>query len=940
MEKHSISLYRLVAITLLVGMMSVSACFGQAKFATGRSDNGRTGANTNETLLTPQNVNKNGFGFLFNYPIDYLALAQPLYVPNVNINVNGQVTQHNVVYVATMADSVYAFDADSGVGLNGNPYLWTVNFTNPAIYGPGITTASGAELPCSGGKTTGFTQEGIAGTPVIDTTAGIMYVVAKTVENGTVLHRLHALDITTGQELLGGPVVINAFSVSKQGQKMNFTSLHELNRPGLLLLNGAVYMAFGSNACNDGNASGWVLSYSASNLSPISVFNDSPDHGSASIWQTGNGISADENNNIFVETAESCPSCYNIQTGGQTYSNSVVELDPNSLTVTDYFTPFDVVFLNSWDEDLSSTGVLILPDQDGLTPHELVAAGKEGFVFVLDRDSLGGYNGSCGNPGPTCDDVLQEFPLIPGEQEETIKSVLFSSPAYWNNTVYFAPDASPLLAYPLSSGPVPLGAPVQTLQKHPGAHSPSISANGNADGILWVISGGNLYAFDAVTMLQLYSSIQVKSRDDLPPVAHFATQTVVNGKVYIATQTTLEAYGLFQNLTLAGGGNQSGPVLSTLPVPLQVQVIDPYNAVGIAGVSVTFSDGGKGGSFNPPNQVSDSNGNVSTNYTFGKTAGIYTITASSTKAANLTFTETATAGPASRIIASKGNQQTGQAGSILPTQLRVTIQDAYNNGVPGVTATFVDQSGAGTLNPSAAVTNASGYAMVSYQLPNIAGKYKVVASALALKTTTFTEHATGDSPTTLAVLSGNNQSAVVNTALSQPLVVRVTDQGGTPVAGVSVTFSASSGTFTGAPATSDANGMATVNYTTGNSTGTVTITAAVNGVTTSITVNVTGAPATVTVSGGNNQFGTAGTTLPQALSVVVQDQYSNPVSGVAVSFSDGGVGGSFSYANPVTTDNTGTAFQYYTLPPTPGTFNIVAYAAGVTNPAAFTETGQ
>ena len=926
-EKNSISLYSLLSITLPVIMALVSVCAGQATFATGRSDNRRTGANISETLLTPQNVNKNGFGFLFNYPIDYQALAQPLYVPDVNVD--GQGTLYNVVYVTTMADSVYAFDADTGIGLNGNPVLWQVNFTNPAIYGPGIATASGADLPCGGGKTSGFTQEGIAGTPVIDTSMGTMFVVAKTVENGTVVLRLHALDITSGQEELGGPVVIGA---------PNFTSLHELNRPGLLLLNGVIYLAFGSNGCDDGNASGFVLSYDETDLSPIAVFNASPDHGAASIWQTGNGIAADENGNIFVETAEACPTCY--QPGGLTYSNSVVELDPNTLAVTDFFTPFDVQFLNTYDEDLSSTGVLILPDQDGPTPHELVAAGKEGFVFVLDRDSLGGYNGSCGNPGPTCDNVLQEFSLIPGEQEETIKSVLFSSPAYWNNTVYFAPDASPLLAYPLSSGPVPLGTPVQTLQKHPGAHSPSISANGNTNGILWVISGTNLYAFDAVTMLQLYSSLQVKSRDDLPPVAHFATQTVVNGKVYIATQTTLQVYGLFQNLTLAGGGNQSGPVLTALATPIQVQVIDPYNAVGIAGVTITFSDGGKGGTFNPPTAVSDANGNVSTTYTFGKTAGTYTITASSAKAATLTITETATAGPATRIIASKGNQQTGQAGSILPTQLRVTVEDAYNNGVPGVTATFVDQSHAGTLNPSTAVTNASGFAMVSYQLPNTAGKYKIVASALSLKTTLFTENATGDSPANLAVLSGNNQSAAVNTALSQPLVVQVTDQGGTPVAGVSVTFSASSGTFTGAPATTDANGMVTVNYTTGNSAGTVTITAAVNAINIPITVNVSGAPATVTVSGGNNQIGTAGTTLPQALSVVVQDQYGNPVSGTAVSYSDGGVGGSFSYNNPVTTDSTGTAFQYYTLPPAPGTSNIVAYAAGVANPAIFTEIGQ
>src|SRR5208283_5827282 len=227
---------RLLAMTLF-GMVLVSVCSGQVAIPTSRTDNTRSGANTNETLLTPANVNKNQFGALFSYPIDYLALAQPLYIPNVIIQ--GQ--SHNVVYVATMADSVYAFDADTGVGLNGNPYLWWVNFTDPAN---GITTASPPYLPCSGTKhgSVGFIQEGIAGTPVIDTTTGTLYVIAKTMQNVngtvTVYHYLHALDITSGAELYGGPVQITATSTSLKGHVTNFNSLHQLNGPGLLLLNG------------------------------------------------------------------------------------------------------------------------------------------------------------------------------------------------------------------------------------------------------------------------------------------------------------------------------------------------------------------------------------------------------------------------------------------------------------------------------------------------------------------------------------------------------------------------------------------------------------------------------------------------------------------------------------------------------------------------------
>jgi hypothetical protein len=919
---------RVLSIAILFCVAFAAVSQGQVQFLTGRSNNQRTGANLNETLLAPSNVNKNNFGVLFNYPIDYQALAQPLYVQNVNIN--GQGVLHNVVYVATMADSVYAFDADSNAGSNASP-LWSVNFTDPAN---GVTLASGANLPCSGGNTTGFTEEGIAGTPTIDSNTGTMYLVAKTVENGKVVHRLHALDITSGAEQYGGPIVISATSVSNQGQVTVFNSLHQLNRPGLLLLNGTIYIGFGSNACND-DSSGWVLAYDETSLQQTAVFNTSPDHGLTSIWQTGNGIAADENNNIFVETAEACNSCYNIPQGGQTYSNSVLKLDPTYLTVGDYFTPWDVAFLNANDLDLSSTGVLILPDQPGPNIHELVAAGKQGFVYVLDRDNMGMYSSS-GNDNQ----IIQEFPLIPGAQEGSKKDVLFSSPAYWNNTVYFEPDASPLLAFPLSGGL--LGTPIATAQSYTGAHSPSISANGNTNGILWAISGTNLYAFNATTMAMLYNSNQNKARDQLPQVAHFVTQTVANGKVYVATRTNLQVYGLFQSLTSVGGNNQSAQILTALPSPLQLQVIDPYSGNGISNVTVTFSDGGKGGVFNPASVVSDPNGNVSTSYTFPKTAGAYTLTASSPMAGSLTFTETALPGPATKVVVASGSKQSGQAGSILPSPLKVKVEDASNNGVPGITVTFVDNSHTGTLTPSTSASNASGFSLVSYQLPNVDGTYKLTASAPGIKTTAlFTEYATGAAPAALVVVSGNNQSAPVNTALPQPLVVQVNDASGNPIPGVSVVFSTTSGTVAGSPATSNSSGTVSVNYTTGSSVGPVTITAAVNGLNTQISATASaGAPATVTISGGNNQFATAGSMLPQALSVVVADQYGNPVSGVAVNFSDGGAGGSFSYTNPVTTNNTGTASQVYTLPPTPGTVYISATVAGVTTPAVFTETGQ
>ncbi|MGB0118979.1 MAG: Ig-like domain-containing protein [Terriglobales bacterium] len=824
-------------------MALVSVCSAQVAISTSRSDNARSGANTSETMLTPANVNKNQFGAIFSYPIDYQALAQPLYVPNVNINVNGQVSTHNVVYVATMADSVYAFDADTGVGLNGNPYLWWVNFTDPAN---GITTASGQYLPCSGGKTTGFTQEGIAGTPVIDTTTGTLYVIAKTMQNVngtvTVYHYLHALDITSGAEKYGGPVQIIAQSVYN-GNPINFWSLHELNRPGLLLLNGVVYAGFGSNGCNDSDY-GWLLAYDETTLQQVGSFNTSADKGLASIWQTGNGIAADEAGNIFAVTAESTD--YDVPQGGVSYCNSVLEFTnnpslQNSLSLSDYFTPDDVAYLNSHDLDLSAGGPVVLPDQTGPTTHLVVAGGKTGTLFVLNRDDLGQYNSNDGQlsapPGGTG-----------GQEIDNEVGHLFDSPAYWNGMLYYAADDDQIKAFELTGTYPPLStAPVMsTPRSYVGSHSPSISANGNTDGILWVISGGNLYAFNASNLSQeLYVSTQDPTRDKLPPVAHFATQIVANGKVFVATQTTLSVYGLLQSLTSVGGANQTAPILTTLPAPIQVQVVDPYTGVGIPNVSVSFSDGGKGGMFNPPSPiVSDSNGNVSTSYTFSKIAGAYTLTASSAAAASLPIAETATPGPATKMVIHGGNKQSGQAGSILPTQLSVAILDAYKNNVPGITVTYLDKSGEGTLNPSVTVTNSSGFAPVSYQLPNADGTYKISTTASesqcpTCKAQTFTETATGDAPGNLGVVSGNNQSAPVNTALPQPLVVQVNDQDGNPIAGVSVTFSAPSGTLSSASVNTNASGQASVNYITGGSAGTVTINAAVNAINTQFTVYVT-----------------------------------------------------------------------------------------------------
>jgi hypothetical protein len=854
---------RYVCLTLLLvctGFLSSAyaqqTCPPNCAMPTSHSDNARSNANTNETLLAPSNVNQYSFGHLFSFPVDYEVMAQPLYIPNVNIG--GQ--SHNVVYVATQADSVYAIDADTGT------QLWYASMLD------GGTTASGKYLPCGTGG--GFYQEGIIGTPVIDTTTTpnpTMYLVAKTVVNGVVQHNLHALDITTGLDLPNSPVLIQASSVSNSDAAnnfkphvTNFDSLHQKNRPGLLLLNGILYLGFGSNYCNDDNT-GWVLSYNEATLAQVAVYNTSPDWGLTSIWQAGSGLAADQEGNVYFETAESGSHGYDVPNGGQTYCNSVVELSPSQIDVTDYegkqytqypvadyFTPSYVAFLDPNDLDLSSTGAIIIPDQDTPVP-ELIAAGKEGVVYVLNRTSLGMYE--AGDSG-----VIQELGLT-SKVDPGVSSldVQFGAPAYWNSTVYFAPDAAPLTAFPLLPSGL-LGTPLTT-GTYVGSHSPSVSANGNnpQTGIVWVISGPVMLAFNATTMQLLYSTGQAPNgRDKLPTVPHFVTQTVANGRVYVGTNGSLEAYGLYSLITITGGANQTATVATQLPLALQYQVTNPYTGQPVVGATMTFSDGCTKagattcGSFNPSSATTDSNGNVSTTYTVPQKAGTYTLTANltigTTASGSVATTATATPAAGAKIVVSSGSRQTGSVGFNLANPLVAQVTDAYKNGVPGVTVTFSSNKG-GVVNPSSAVTGANGTASTTLQLPSTPGTVTVTA-AFTTQTgstvkVTFTETAVAQVATNISIVSGNDQTAP------------------------------------------------------------------------------------------------NGSQLPAALVVLVTDRFGNPFSGDNVTFSDGGAGGSFSGPNPLVTAANGTASQYYTLPPVGGeTVTITATAAGVSNPAVFTEYGQ
>ena len=787
----------------------------QVNVVTYHYDNGRTGANLNETLLTPANVNSSQFGKLFSQSVDGIVAGQPLYLSNVTIPGKGV---HNVVYVATQHDSVYAFDADSNQGGNASP-LWQVSFVDPAA---GITTIPASIAGCS--TTTKFTEIGVVSTPVIDPNTGTLYVVAKTMENGAFVYHLHALDGATGQEKFNGPVVISASFTANNGQVVKFVDKGQMNRPGLLLANGNVYASFGSNGCNS-SSHGWVIGYDAGTLQPSGAYTTSPNQHLAGIWHSGQGPAADSSGNIYVSTTEAP---FDADTGGQDFGMSVIKITqgPGTLRETDYFTPFNQAYLSSKDLDLSACGVMALPDQPGPHSHLLIASGKEGTIYVLDRDNMGQYNPSADSQ------IVQEVRGVIG--------AMFSSPVMWNNMVYFAGDASPIMAFQLNNGQLSTPPVAQSI-KLPGGYTPSISANGNQNGVFWVIDGGLLYALDATTLNILYKSNQAGTRDTLPTVSHFATEIVANGKLYVGTRQSVEVYGLLPALKTAAGNNQSATVATALAAPLQVQTFDPYSGTPFSGVTVNFSDGGKGGIFGSPTAVTDNTGLAGTTYTLPQKAGTWTITASSTGYGQAFFSATATPGSAAALARVSGNSQTAQVATPLPNAVVAKVADQYKNPVPGVAVNFSDGVAGGSFAQNPVFTNSAGQAAASYTTPTKAGSLKIVATTAGAPALTFFETASAGPASAVNVSSGNNQTAPPSSPLPQPLVVKVLDQYGNPVSGVAVTFDdgGTGGSFSANPVTTATNGKASVNYTTPGSSGSVTINATVNGVSSPATFTVT-----------------------------------------------------------------------------------------------------
>lgn len=510
----------------------------QVNVTTYHNDNARTGQNVQETILTPSNVNAANFGKLFSQTIDDYAYAQPLYVANVAILNQGT---HNVVYVATMNDSVYAFDADGNSGENAEP-LWKVNFTNPS---QGITTVPAANLNCADLLTS---QVGILSTPVIDTTSNTIYVLARTLESGSYFQRLHALDITTGAEKFGGPVAVEAAvpgtGTGASGGNITFNAQLENQRSALLLQNGLVYIAWGS-LCDFGAYHGWMMTYDASTLMQTAVWLTTPNGNKGAIWQSGDGPAGDASFNTFISVANGS---FDANTGGGDYAQSIVRVALPALgifPVVDYFTPYNALTDNLTDLDVGSSGLTLLPDQSGPFPHLLAQGDKAGNLFLINRDNMGHYNSTNNNQ------IVQYIAAA--------NTGMWSSPAWWNGYVYTGASGDFVKAYSLdtTSGLLSATPASQTVGKYsyPGT-TISTSSNGTSNGILWALNNseykttngqGSLNAYDATNLAhQFYSSATNGTRDNPGPPVKFAVPTVANGKVYVTTQKDLVVYGLLQ----------------------------------------------------------------------------------------------------------------------------------------------------------------------------------------------------------------------------------------------------------------------------------------------------------------------------------------------------------------------------------------------------------
>ncbi len=516
----------------------MSVVCGQPSVLTWHNDNARTGQDLQETQLTRANVNASSFGKLFTIPADGLVDAEPLYVPGLAIPGQGV---HNVLFVVTEHDSVYAFDADTGA------QLWQVSLLQ-----------AGEETSDDRGCSQVTPEIGITSTPVIDPLAGphgTIYVVAMS-KNGTTYHqRLHALDLTAGAEEFGGPVDVQASFPKARGGTATFDPKQYKERAALLLWNGTIYTSWASH-CDIQPYGAWIIGYNETSLAQTSVLNLTPNGTEGSVWQAGAGPAADASGNIFVllanGTFDTTLNGAGLPIDGD-YGNGFVKIQSGGASVADYFTMKNTVQESNSDEDLGSGGPLLLPqliDSQGNWRMLGVGAGKDGNVYITDRNNMGKFNVNSNG-------IFEELPSAVGS--------VFSSPAWFSGTLYYGGVGDTVKAFSFSGdfGSRPASQSAHAFP-YPGA-TPSVSANGSSNGIVWVAENTNpavLHAYNSSNLAEeLYNSNQAAGgRDNFGAGDKFIVPMVANGKVYVGTTNGVGVFG-FIDLAVNKTAQQSSTLV-------------------------------------------------------------------------------------------------------------------------------------------------------------------------------------------------------------------------------------------------------------------------------------------------------------------------------------------------------------------------------------------
>jgi len=716
-----------LCLPLLLALYTIP-CAAQ-NVLTYHNDNARTGQNLNETVLNPGNVTMNTFGKLFILPADGKVDAEPLYVGNLTVNS----TTRNVVFVASEHDSVYAYDADTGA------LLWQV------------TMLQAGETPSDDRSCSQVTPEiGVTATPVIDLSSGphgTIYAVAmsKEVSSGAYHQRLHALDITTGTEEFGGPVEIQA-TYSGAGAEGNGTTLtfdpkQHKERASLLLLNNIVYTAWSSH-CDINPYTAWIIGYDKSTLLQTRLLNITPNGSEGSVWQSGAGMAADSGNIYFLTangTADTTLNAQGFPINGN-YGNAFMKLSTSgTLAVADYFNMFNTVSESNADQDLGSGGALVLPDMtdsSNMTWHLAVGAGKDRNIYLVNRDNMGKFNSSTNN-------IYQQLTtaLAGGE---------YGMPAYFNNAIYYGSVGDHLKMFPfinarLQSNP---SSTSSVTFAYPGA-TPSISANGTANGIVWVTSNTNpavLRAYDAANLAtELYNSNQAANgRDNFGNGNKFITPMIANGKVFVGTTTGVGVFGLLPSAQLAPASVDFGSqVVGT------TSVSQPITLTNLASTSITISAITTSGDFSKTDNCGSAlAGNASCTINVA-----FTPTASGTRNGSLTVTDSASNSPQTASLSGTGS---GPAVSLQPSSLSFGGQPINTTSSPK--SVTLSNTGTATLTISSIATTNVKFAVTSGT--NACGS-NLAAGSNCLIYVTFTPTATGTQSGTLSIAdnaSGSPQS--------------------------------------------------------------------------------------------------------------------------------------------------------------------------------------